>query len=203
MSRQPSLIGKPYRQARVSEVAAWASREDMKRLQQLGFVVLDLDFPPEVKLTDKQREALVEHWKLTGQPRYRPDFVVIHPWLTIAGKPLWFFWETKSRDVDVENAYDLGYWVIPETQFRMLRVWRQKFNQPVYLSLWFQKEWLGYADVSEFEILQTIRSQKHGEAFLHLPVWPLKTDLERLLQLRQPPKPATKTSSSLSLAEIM
>lgn len=182
------VTGKAYRVERTfsgSHVLA----KDKSNLESLGFKVVPLDFPVEVKLTRKQRYALAEAWKLRREPRYRPDYLVF-------GFGLVFFWEVKFRDWDFEDALADGYFIVPETQYRMLRVWRSIYKVPVYVSVWFGKEWLGYQDIKNLSELQVKYSSKHGENFVLLSATQLETKLEKILGMLPGREEKTQTQIS-------
>jgi len=159
--RRSPLTGKNYLPERFSEGALWALQKDMARLRSLGFTVLEYDLPEQLVLTEEQRQ----HW------RDRPDLVAFRQG---------FLWETKYRDYPADEALSEGVFLMPQSQYEMLRRWRQKLRIPLYVSVYFKGEWMGYADIQYLDILQKVRSQKHDETFYQLPLWNLNTDLSQL-----------------------
>ncbi|RJX15338.1 hypothetical protein CW703_06715, partial [Candidatus Bathyarchaeota archaeon] len=154
-------VGKEYSFWRVSWDSRLASAFDKARLENLGFEVYFFDFPPEVKLTAEQHKALFEACKRYGGLAYRPDFIVY-------GYGKLFFWETKHRDRDVEEAIEDRFFIVPFTQYYMLKAWRKTTKKPVYLSIYFNKDWLGVQDIKQLTVLQEIYSNKHHEKFVKI-----------------------------------
>jgi hypothetical protein len=183
-------VGGSYQLRRISEGVCWAVEKDRCRLEELGLRVVPIDYPAELVFTERQMDVIYEAARRKGQPTellHRPNYLVFSRSLRLI-----FFWEVKYRDWDPDSPLDDGYFIVPKSQHRMLEFWREYFGVPLYLSVYFRGEWLGYADFFDLPILEERYSKRHNETFVLLPVYALSQDLNRLMPVRtqqekQPP----------------
>ena len=168
-----SVLGRVVKARLQNHYVSEAAEKDRVRLEGLGFTVIPLDYPPELVFTRKQHEQLKFPYD------YRPDFLVLKPYGPC------FLWEVKYRNYDPGDAVFDEYFLVPISQYNMLRRWEQHFKIPVYISVWFWSEWFGYAKISSLSRLGEIHSQKHKDVFIKLPLSSLNTNLDQL-RLQKP-----------------
>ncbi len=201
MTHKPT--GGSYCLRRVSEGVCWAVERDRRRLEELGLKVIPIDYPAELVFTKRQIDVMYEAARRKGFPielLHRPDYLVFS-----RPRNLIFFWEVKYRDWDPDSPLDDGYFIVPKSQHRMLDFWRQYFGLPLYISVYFRGEWLGYADLFDLPVLKEQYSERHRESFVLLPVFSLSQNLERLVNpvRTQPGKQPSNQETRTPLAHFL
>jgi len=145
-----------------------AASRDKQRLENLGFTVVDFDFPATLIFTKQQRRNL-------GFFDYRPDFLCFS---FFRRKVFW--WEVKTRD-----RYDYlldGYFLLKTTKLEKYWWWVKHYNIPLYLSLWLGKEWIGFQRLDRLQILGKLESRKYGclEVYAKIDLTNFQEDLTKI-----------------------